>query len=161
MAESGFCGISSHNTVSRLRISSIHTSKTGALPYHSSGRVPTAHFPSFRHGRNANEKSSKVRTSSSKGWKYTYLHASAPLFAGECGSSRIFLPTIVKPGRIVMSQQAAKEDKNVYTGYPPMQKKPRWWWRVLTCFPYLISFHITWLVLYSILHWWLPGCCTK
>lgn len=28
--------------------------------------------------------------------------------------------------------------------YPPMKKKPKWWWRTLSCLPYLIPLHETW-----------------
>ncbi|KAM7259576.1 hypothetical protein ACFE04_015317 [Oxalis oulophora] len=29
--------------------------------------------------------------------------------------------------------------------YPPMTKKPRWWWRSLACLPYLMPLHETWM----------------
>ncbi|KAH7652929.1 Chloroplast protein import component Tic20 protein [Dioscorea alata] len=29
--------------------------------------------------------------------------------------------------------------------YPPMTKKPRWWWRTLACIPYLMPLHETWM----------------
>eukprot|EP00252_Welwitschia_mirabilis_P023130 TRINITY_DN646_c0_g2_i1.p1 TRINITY_DN646_c0_g2~~TRINITY_DN646_c0_g2_i1.p1 ORF type:complete len:172 (+),score=20.86 TRINITY_DN646_c0_g2_i1:149-664(+) len=41
--------------------------------------------------------------------------------------------------------KAKKDDAPGYTGYPPMTKKPEWWWRVLSCLPYLIPIHIAWV----------------
>jgi Tic20 family protein import component len=29
--------------------------------------------------------------------------------------------------------------------FPPMTKKPRWWWRALACLPYLMPLHETWM----------------
>ncbi|MBA0567546.1 hypothetical protein Golob_005099, partial [Gossypium lobatum] len=29
--------------------------------------------------------------------------------------------------------------------FPPMTKKPKWWWRTLACLPYLMPLHETWM----------------
>ncbi|KAI5060602.1 hypothetical protein GOP47_0025022 [Adiantum capillus-veneris] len=43
------------------------------------------------------------------------------------------------------SPRAAAEDVPTFKGYPPMTKRPRWWWRVLACIPYLMPLSETWM----------------
>ncbi|MCO5582501.1 hypothetical protein L7F22_036398 [Adiantum nelumboides] len=41
--------------------------------------------------------------------------------------------------------RAAAEDVPTFKGYSPMMKRPRWWWRVLACIPYLMPLSETWM----------------
>lgn len=39
----------------------------------------------------------------------------------------------------------AASDVPSYKGFAPMVKKPRWWWRVLACIPYMMPLSETWM----------------
>ncbi|CAL9036945.1 unnamed protein product [Musa banksii] len=39
----------------------------------------------------------------------------------------------------------ASNDVPLSYRYPPMTKKPEWWWRTLACIPYLMPLHETWM----------------
>ncbi|URE24914.1 Glycosyl transferase family 8 [Musa troglodytarum] len=46
----------------------------------------------------------------------------------------------------------ASKDVPVTFRYPPMTKKPRWWWRALACIPYLMPLHETWMYAETAFH---------
>ncbi|KAF6162289.1 hypothetical protein GIB67_008418 [Kingdonia uniflora] len=46
--------------------------------------------------------------------------------------------------RSLMIPRASKDVPTSFR-YPPMTKRPRWWWRVLACIPYLMPVHETWM----------------
>ncbi|KAK1284572.1 hypothetical protein QJS10_CPB21g00473 [Acorus calamus] len=76
--------------------------------------------------------------------------ASAPVLVGDHGSLTHMVPALPtnharRPGPgSVMVPKASKDIPFSYR-YPPMTKKPRWWWRTLACIPYLMPLHETWM----------------
>ncbi|PSS05002.1 Protein TIC 20-I like [Actinidia chinensis var. chinensis] len=72
--------------------------------------------------------------------------ASTPLLRGDRGSLSLAISMLPRRQRPILTPRASKDD--VPTGgfrYPAMTRKPRWWWRVLACLPYLLPFHETWM----------------
>ncbi|PKA54247.1 Protein TIC 20-I, chloroplastic [Apostasia shenzhenica] len=72
------------------------------------------------------------------------------LLSGTYGSFAKILPSLLQHkgyktlrGR-QMIPRASKDVPSTYR-YPPMTKKPRWWWRTLACIPYLMPLHETWM----------------
>ncbi|XP_030490747.2 protein TIC 20-I, chloroplastic isoform X2 [Cannabis sativa] len=75
------------------------------------------------------------------------LHLSAvssPLLSGDQGSLLRAIPLLPKRCRQGTSIRAAKDVPTSFR-FPPMTKKPRWWWRMLACLPYLMPLHETWM----------------
>lgn len=139
MAVSGLHGLSIHSGQHRAR----------AVPFRFVHCTPSAcSYPSKRNMYKASE-ILQVGPCTTKGCERACTSASTPFFRGDYGSFRIHLPTIVRHngrrnGRTV-SPRAAADDVPQYKGYPPMTKKPKWWWRTLACLPYLMPLHETWL----------------
>lgn len=79
------------------------------------------------------------------------LHLSStsiPLLRRDHGSLTWTIPLlpdqrVAKP-RLSMVPRASKDVPYSYR-YPPMTKKPKWWWRTLACLPYLMPLHETWM----------------
>ncbi|GLT57988.1 hypothetical protein SLA2020_309170 [Shorea laevis] len=69
--------------------------------------------------------------------------ASASLLSGDPGGLSYSIPYISKC-RSNLVPQASKDFFKGFS-YPPMSKKPRWWWRTLACLPYLLPLHQSWL----------------
>lgn len=74
--------------------------------------------------------------------------ASSFLLTGEHG--RLTNTINMMPGREISSPRGpvitrASKDVPYSFRYPPMTKKPRWWWRTLACIPYLMPLHETWM----------------
>lgn len=77
----------------------------------------------------------------------TQLHLSAgscPLLSGDQGSLLRTIPMLPRRQGSRMSPRASKDVPYSFR-YPPMTKKPRWWWRTLACLPYLMPLHETWM----------------
>lgn len=70
--------------------------------------------------------------------------SSAPLLHGEQGSLLHTIPKLSTRRRLSSSPRASKDVPYSYR-YPPMTKKPKWWWRTLACVPYLMPLHETWM----------------
>lgn len=70
--------------------------------------------------------------------------ASTPLLSGEHGGLSRTIPLLPKRRSCYMAPRASKDIPYSYR-YPPMTKKPRWWWRTLSCLPYLMPLHETWM----------------
>lgn len=70
--------------------------------------------------------------------------ASTPLLSGDQGSLSHTIPSLPQRHRFRLSPQASKEASTGFR-FPPMTKKPRWWWRTLACLPYLMPLHETWM----------------
>lgn len=51
----------------------------------------------------------------------------------------------VKSRRRTGTPRAASEDVPSFKGFPPMQEKPKFWWRILACVPYLMPLSETWM----------------
>ncbi|KAL0912028.1 hypothetical protein M5K25_017970 [Dendrobium thyrsiflorum] len=80
--------------------------------------------------------------------KITLSNASTSVLTG-CPGSFTFprtLPSVLQQCRRanLMAPRASKDVPTSYR-YPPMTKKPRWWWRALACIPYLMPLHETWM----------------
>nr|AFK44966.1 unknown [Lotus japonicus] len=71
--------------------------------------------------------------------------ASSLLLSG--GQNLLFRTVPVLPPRVRKSSMAPRAAKDVPSSFrfPPMTKKPRWWWRTLACLPYLMPLHETWM----------------
>lgn len=149
MAESGLHGLSIHSKQPRPRIYEHDARKARAVPFRFVHCTPLAcSYPSKRNMYKASE-ILQVGPCTTKGCERACTSASTPFFTGDYGSFRIHLPTIVRHnGRRnggTVSPRAAADDVPEYKGYPPMTKKPKWWWRTLACIPYLMPLHETWL----------------
>lgn len=149
MAESGLHGLSIHSGQPRPRIYEHDARKARAVPFRFVHCTPLAcSYPSKRNMYKASE-ILQVGPCTTKGCERACTSASTPFFTGDYGSFRIHLPTIVRHnGRRnggTVSPRAAADDVPEYKGYPPMTKKPKWWWRTLACLPYLMPLHETWL----------------
>lgn len=70
--------------------------------------------------------------------------ASTPLLAGDQGGLSRALPMLVRRPRLPALVRASKDVPYSFR-YPPMTKKPQWWWRTLACLPYLMPLHETWM----------------
>ncbi|KAI6703269.1 hypothetical protein NL676_012405 [Syzygium grande] len=70
--------------------------------------------------------------------------ASTTLIRGDNDGLSFSLPIIPTRRRPCRAPQASKDVPYSYR-YPPMTKKPRWWWRTLACLPYLMPLHETWM----------------
>ncbi|KAJ4701996.1 Protein TIC 20-I, chloroplastic-like protein [Melia azedarach] len=85
------------------------------------------------------------RSRSSGGISVLHLSAaSTPLLSGDQGSLSHTIPSLPQRHRFRLSPQASKEASTGFR-FPPMTKKPRWWWRTLACLPYLMPLHETWM----------------
>ncbi|XP_050267539.1 protein TIC 20-I, chloroplastic [Quercus robur] len=75
------------------------------------------------------------------------LHLSATstqLLSGDQGSLLRTIPLLPRRHKSRMTPQASKDVPYSFR-FPPMTKKPRWWWRTLACLPYLMPLHETWM----------------
>ncbi|XP_074295842.1 protein TIC 20-I, chloroplastic-like [Silene latifolia] len=70
--------------------------------------------------------------------------SSTSLLSGEHGGLLSTIPHIRKRRGSGMARRASKDVPYSYR-FPPMTKKPRWWWRTLACLPYLMPLHETWM----------------
>ncbi|KAM1012414.1 hypothetical protein ACFX2C_042665 [Malus domestica] len=70
--------------------------------------------------------------------------ASSPFFSGDHGSLLRTIPALKSRCKSRMAPQASKDVPYSFR-FPPMTKKPKWWWRTLACLPYLMPLHETWM----------------
>lgn len=70
--------------------------------------------------------------------------ASTPLLSGDQGGLSHTLPMLPRRPRSPTPLRASKDVPYSFR-YPPMTKKPQWWWRTLACLPYLMPLHETWM----------------
>ncbi|KAL3829197.1 hypothetical protein ACJIZ3_017999 [Penstemon smallii] len=93
----------------------------------------------------------KLRASASLGiQRFHFSASSTPLLHGEQQGSSLFHtipPKLAKKRRqlTILSPPKASKDVPYSYRFPAMTKKPRWWWRVLACLPYLMPLHETWM----------------
>ncbi|XP_065857609.1 protein TIC 20-I, chloroplastic-like [Euphorbia lathyris] len=81
----------------------------------------------------------------SKFWSSRGLSAGlTPFLSGDEGRIWHTLPSLPRQRRCNLCPRAAKDVPSSYR-FPPMTKKPRWWWRMLACLPYLMPLHETWM----------------
>ncbi|KAL8243008.1 hypothetical protein R6Q59_013310 [Mikania micrantha] len=72
------------------------------------------------------------------------------LFSGHLGHFTHKTPPSISPRRFI--QRASKDAGPFSYKYPPMEKKPRWYWRTLACLPYLMPLHETWMYAETAFH---------
>ncbi|KAK4352285.1 hypothetical protein RND71_027803 [Anisodus tanguticus] len=70
--------------------------------------------------------------------------ASSLLLSGEYGGLSNAMPRLPWRRQLSLTPRASKDVPYSYR-FPPMTKKPRWWWRTLACLPYLMPLHETWM----------------
>ncbi|KAI4322056.1 hypothetical protein L6164_021779 [Bauhinia variegata] len=80
-----------------------------------------------------------------RGMPFSDLSSASSLLQG--GGQNLLVNTIPMLPRRRQSYMTPKASKDVPYSYryPPMTKKPRWWWRTLACLPYLMPLHETWM----------------
>ncbi|WOL04534.1 protein TIC 20-I, chloroplastic-like [Canna indica] len=84
-----------------------------------------------------------------RGWATTRLSTeSSFLLRGDNGRLASMMPVFpnlfTAQTKSRMVPRASKDVPSAYR-YPPMTKKPKWWWRMLACIPYLMPLHETWM----------------
>ncbi|PIA35785.1 hypothetical protein AQUCO_03500268v1 [Aquilegia coerulea] len=84
---------------------------------------------------------------SSWGWRPDLSIPSKSVLNGEHGSMSQRIPMLPYRHNKMRMFEPPRASKDVPTSfrYPPMTKKPKWYWRVLACLPYLMPFHETWM----------------
>ncbi|XVF82155.1 hypothetical protein PTKIN_Ptkin16aG0022100 [Pterospermum kingtungense] len=70
--------------------------------------------------------------------------ASTPLLSGDLGGLCSRVPSFPRRKSSSFVPRASKDVPYSFR-YPPMTKKPQWWWRTLACLPYLMPLHETWM----------------
>lgn len=78
------------------------------------------------------------------GMTFTDMSATSSLLlsGGQNFLSRT-IPVLPTPHKSSTTPRATKDSSGFR--FPPMTKKPRWWWRTLSCIPYLLPFHQAWM----------------
>eukprot|EP00249_Psilotum_nudum_P032283 c47605_g1_i1 orf=161-997(-) len=77
---------------------------------------------------------------------FTFASSSCTFLEGETGKlSQYFMLNTKSRKKQTGSPRASADDVPPYKGYPAMTKKPRWWWRVLACIPYMMPLTETWM----------------
>lgn len=72
--------------------------------------------------------------------------ASSPFLSGEQGGLKHAVSNLPRRRQPVASPRASTNTGGLFNyKFPPMTSKPRWWWRVLACLPYIMPFHETWM----------------
>ncbi|KAG0466137.1 hypothetical protein HPP92_017717 [Vanilla planifolia] len=71
------------------------------------------------------------------------------VLSGQIGCFPKTFPSLLQhrhsmPQRSLVTTKASSDVPSVLR-YPPMTKKPRWWWRTLACIPYFMPLHETWM----------------
>ncbi|XP_052724621.1 protein TIC 20-I, chloroplastic isoform X2 [Vigna angularis] len=80
-----------------------------------------------------------------QGMAFSNVFAASSLRLSE-GQNLLFrsFPGLPKLAKSNMVTRASKDVPTSFR-YPPMTKKPQWWWRSLACLPYLMPLHETWM----------------
>ncbi|XP_040934518.1 protein TIC 20-I, chloroplastic [Gossypium hirsutum] len=95
-------------------------------------------------------RSSWKQDQDSKSWQVKGLPplhlsaASTPLLSGDLGGLALTVPLFRRRRSSSLVPRASKDVPYSFR-YPPMTKKPKWWWRSLACLPYLMPLHETWM----------------
>ncbi|KVI04486.1 Tic20-like protein [Cynara cardunculus var. scolymus] len=62
-------------------------------------------------------------------------------------------PNLSRKRHSTVSPRASKDANSLFNfKFPPMDKKPRWWWRTLAALPYLMPLHETWMYAETAFH---------
>ncbi|KAE8712705.1 Protein TIC 20 [Hibiscus syriacus] len=106
-------------------------------------RLPTT--PLFRISSRSSGSYWDLKSCSAGDWPFLHLSAaSSPLLSGDQGGLSQALPSLPRRRRSSLVPRASKDVPYSFR-FPPMTKKPRWWWRSLACLPYLMPLHETWM----------------
>ncbi|KAF5182736.1 unc-13-like protein [Thalictrum thalictroides] len=83
----------------------------------------------------------------STGWRPDLSIASTSVLNGEHGSLSQRIPMLPYRHNKMRMFEPPRASKDVPTSFrfPPMTKKPKWYWRMLACLPYLMPLHETWM----------------
>ncbi|OVA18357.1 hypothetical protein BVC80_1833g4 [Macleaya cordata] len=138
------CAMSSGGMAMKYRITKPVTRKP-AFSFLSHVPVKAA-FPSIR---STCEVYLEQKSWPARGWQPLHLSASSTtLLSGDHGSLLQAMPVLPRKHSMAHnSRMVPRASKDVPSSfrYPPMTKKPRWWWRMLACLPYLMPLHETWM----------------
>nr|AAF34764.1 Tic20-like protein [Euphorbia esula] len=86
-----------------------------------------------------------IEALTSRFWPSRGLSSGSTRFlTGEEGRIWHTLPSFPTHKNSKLSPRAAKDVPSSFR-FPPMTRKPRWWWRMLACLPYLMPLHETWM----------------
>ncbi|KAI3904465.1 hypothetical protein MKW98_014645 [Papaver atlanticum] len=116
-------------------------------------RLPTVKAVAFQKTRNLwdEQKSCPMKDMLfMSGWQPLHLSTSSTtLLAGNHGSPLHTTPVSPMQRSVAhrshMVPRASSKDVPTSFRFPPMTKKPRWWWRMIACLPYLMPLHETWM----------------
>ncbi|XP_042384249.1 protein TIC 20-I, chloroplastic-like [Zingiber officinale] len=90
-----------------------------------------------------------------RGWATSHSSIGSSFRRGDHGKFPSTLPVFRKFDTAhPRNRVAPRASKDVPTSfrYPAMTTKPRWWWRVLACIPYLMPLHETWMYAETAFH---------
>ncbi|KAL4386893.1 hypothetical protein GQ457_09G025800 [Hibiscus cannabinus] len=114
----------------------------------SSVFAPIPHFPatdSLLFIRSSRTQDQDTKSRQVKGLPPLHLSpASTPLLSGGLGALSHTVPLFLRHRSSSLVPRALKDVPYSFR-YPPMTKKPKWWWRSLACLPYLMPLHETWM----------------
>ncbi|MFS7936616.1 putative chloroplast protein import component Tic20 [Helianthus anomalus] len=86
----------------------------------------------------------ELRSLSAHGGPLVHLSTTSSPLYGHFGLFTHKTPPTSSRRRV--SPRASKDAAGAFSyKYPPMEKKPRWYWRTLACLPYLMPLHETWM----------------
>lgn len=81
-----------------------------------------------------------------RGMAYTDMSsASSLLLSGGQNLLSRTIPVLPSLRKSCRAPRAMKEGSSAGFKFPPMTRKPRWWWRTLACIPYLLPIHQVWM----------------
>lgn len=111
------------------------------------GQYKTKPLKSMSHSISRVTSSFKEPTSfSSRGAPFVHLSAATSLSCGQLGQFTYKTPLKLSRSRQSTICPRASKDAGAFSyKFPPMEKKPRWYWRTLACLPYLMPLHETWM----------------
>nr|XP_007135702.1 hypothetical protein PHAVU_010G151100g [Phaseolus vulgaris]ESW07696.1 hypothetical protein PHAVU_010G151100g [Phaseolus vulgaris] len=127
----------------------------GCAPVNSRSRnhvLPTCSIIRCASRMSANVAASKIRSFSRhnleckssfpRGMTFSNVFAAPSLRLSE-GQNLLFrsFPALPQLRKSNMVPRASSKDVPTSFRYPPMTKKPQWWWRSLACLPYLMPLH--------------------
>ena len=87
------------------------------------------------------------RIAPTHGNAFALASASSCFLEGDAGRiNGAFKATVIpRGGRRSAATRAAAEDVPSFKGFAPMTEKPKFWWRILACVPYLMPLSETWM----------------
>ncbi|KAI3805967.1 hypothetical protein L1987_21855 [Smallanthus sonchifolius] len=92
----------------------------------------------------------ELRSFSPHGAPLVHLSAASSPLYGHLGHFTHKTPPTLSRKRFF--PRASKDAGAFSYKYPPMEKKPRWYWRTLACLPYLMPLHETWMYAETAFH---------